>query len=300
MFSDTLLPVTGKVYIVENSSTPLYSSDVVYRPIRERKSVLLELTSGCSWAKCAFCDFIRDEYRVFPIYEIEEKAIALKNKDTGQSRLFLLGQNSFSLSTAYLLEVFAIIRRHLPHIEEISMYARADAILRKTPSELSFLYSRGLRELHIGVESGCDEVLALVGKGVTAGEMETAFRMLEDAQIAYSVTSILGLGGKRLSDEHAMGTAALYNKIAPVSIWCLALKIWPDLPLTRMVDEGVFVPCTYREILVEERLMLSNMEYASGQYMDTTALGKYTLRAKLPEGRQDLIDSIDLLLDTNS
>ena len=281
-----------------STSVPLFSSEVIYRPIRERNSIFLELTSGCSWARCAFCDFARDEYRLFPIYEIEEKAIQLKKMNSGQSRLFLLGQNSFSLSTAYLMEVFAVIRLHLPHIQEISMYARADAILHKNMAELHFLYSKGLRELHVGIESGYDKVLSLVAKGVTVDDMEKAFQMLDESQIAYSVTSILGLGGKSLSEEHALETASLYNKITPASIWCLALKIWPDSILSLMVENSTFNPCTYREMLIEERLMLSHMDRASGHFMDTTALGKYTLIGNLPDNRLDIIDSIDLLLAT--
>jgi len=281
---------------MDSAGVPLFSSEVIYRPIRERDSIFLELTSGCSWAKCAFCDFARDEYQLFPLYEIEEKAIRLKDMDSGKSRLFLLGQNSFSLSTAYLMEVFAVIRLHLPQIVEISMYARADDILRKKMAELGALRNKGLRELHVGIESGCDKVLSLVNKGVTAGDLTAAFHMLDAAQIGYSVTSILGLGGKTLSVEHALETASLYNQITPASIWCLALKIWPDSVLSRMVENGKFHPCTYREMLVEERLMLSHMDKASGHFMDTTALGKYTLMGKLPESRQDIIDSIDLLL----
>ena len=281
---------------MEDNKTPLYSNEVIYRPVGERDSAFLEVASGCSWAKCAFCDFIHDEYYLFPLNEVEEKAKIINGAYSDRSRLFLLGQNSFSLSMSYLEQVFEIVRRHLPNIREVSMYARADDITGKTMADLGLLRAMGLRELHVGVESGSDRVLESVNKGVTVSDMEAAFHALDEVGIDYSVTSVLGLGGKGLSNEHALATAALYNKIAPVSIWCLALKVWPGTPLARLVEAGGFVPCTYREMLIEEKTMLLNMEKASGYFMDTTCLGKYTIRAMLPDGRQNLIDSIDWLL----
>ena len=41
--------------------TQLYDNTEFYRPPREEHSAFLEIAYGCSWAGCAFCDFIKDE-----------------------------------------------------------------------------------------------------------------------------------------------------------------------------------------------------------------------------------------------
>ena len=52
----------------------LYTEKEVYRPFWEKDSALLETELGCSWHKCAFCDFTKDDFYIFPLEEIEKKA----------------------------------------------------------------------------------------------------------------------------------------------------------------------------------------------------------------------------------
>ena len=48
----------------------LYTEKEVYRPFWEKDSALLETELGCSWHKCAFCDFTKDDFYIFPLEEI--------------------------------------------------------------------------------------------------------------------------------------------------------------------------------------------------------------------------------------
>ena len=50
----------------------LYTEKEVYRPFWEKDSALLETELGCSWHKCAFCDFTKDDFYIFPLEEIEK------------------------------------------------------------------------------------------------------------------------------------------------------------------------------------------------------------------------------------
>ena len=43
----------------------MYSSDTVYPPPLEIKSALLEITTGCSYRRCKFCDFPKDTFSIF-------------------------------------------------------------------------------------------------------------------------------------------------------------------------------------------------------------------------------------------
>ena len=279
----------------------LYSGDTVYPPPLESKSALLEVTTGCSYRKCKFCDFPKDTFSIAPMNEIARKMELLRLVIDGNPRLHLLGCNPFCLHTRQLLSILSMIHDRLESVREVSMYARADDILRKSHDELKILASAGLTDLHIGLESGSNAVLALHEKGETIEDIEEALNALDRSGIRYHLTAIPGLGGKELSREHAIKTAGVISRHYPMSVWCIALKIWPDTPLSRMVEDGEFVPMTFEEILEEEREMVSRIDMKIPMlYVDSTVLNKYTIIGMLPEQKEVMLQQMDYLLENGS
>ena len=178
------------------------------------------------------------------------------------------------------------------------MYARADDVLRKTPEELLMLAQAGLTDLHIGLESGSNAVLSLHEKGETIEDIEAAMDALDHSGIRYHLTAIPGLGGRALSHEHAIKTAAVISRHRPMSIWCIALKVWPETPLAKMVEEGEFAPLTFEEILAEEREMVSRIDMKVPMlYVDSTVLNKYTIIGMLPNQKDVILQQMDMLLE---
>ena len=276
----------------------MYSSETVYPPPLESKSALLEITTGCSYRRCKFCDFPKDAFRVFSMGEIAQKIELLRLVIDGNPRLHLLGCNPFCLHTRQLLSILAMVHDRLPCVREVSMYARADDILRKTMDELSALAAAGLTDLHIGLESGSNAVLELHEKGETIEDIEKAMNALDRSGIRYHLTMIPGLGGRELSREHAVKTATVISRHRPMSVWCIALKVWPDTPLSRMVEDGEFQPLTFEEILAEEREMVSRIEVGLPTlYVDSTVLNQYTIIGMLPAQKQVILQQMDHLLE---
>ena len=280
----------------EEKLASIYRGGTVYRPLQEEKSILLEVQLGCSWHKCAFCDFTRDHFELLPLEEERGEPEVLGELKAEGIWVVLLLQCPFCRSTSDLLHIFGYIHHYLPWVSEISMYARADDILRKSPEDLRTLRQMGLRDLHVGVESGSDTVLLMANKGETAADLLRAFRKLDEAGIQYLVTSILGLGGKQMWKSHAIETARLYNQIHPRNIWVLALKLFPGTQLYRQASQGLFEPMTPWQMLREERLLVQCLEVKDCFYMDTTALNQYTLAAHLPDGKEGLLQAIHQLL----
>ena len=276
----------------------MYSSDTVYPPPLEIKSALLEITTGCSYRRCKFCDFPKDTFSIFSMGEIAKKIELLRLVIDGNPRLHLLGCNPFCLHTRQLLSVLAMVHDRLPCVQEVSMYARADDILRKSDQELMALVQAGLTELHIGLESGSNAVLMLHEKGETIEDIEEAMNALDRTGIRYHLTMIPGLGGRDLSREHAVKTAAVISRHRPMSVWCIALKVWPDTPLSRMVEDGTFCPLSFEEILREEREMVSRIDLTwPTLYVDSTVLGQYSIIGMLPEQKQVILQQMDHLLE---
>ena len=185
----------------EEKLAALYQGSTVYRPLGEEDSILAEIAVGCSWRKCAFCDFTRDPFGLIPLETVRKNIQTMGELGVNGTRVFLLGQNAFCRGADELMQIFGYLRHYLPQINEISMYARADDILRKTPEQLQTLRELGLTDLHIGVESGSDTVLAMAEKG---GDGFRSAKRLSDA----------GPGGNRVSGHlhSGLGRQAFVEK----------------------------------------------------------------------------------------
>ena len=274
----------------------IYTHDTIYIPPHEETSGALEAALGCSWHRCAFCDFAKDPFRLIPLEEVERRVQVLARLQPEQTRLFLLGENPFCMDTDRLLAIRALIDRHMPKVNALAMYARADDVLAKSDDELAVLAAAGVRALHIGVESGCDSILHRCEKGVTAAQTMEALLRLDRAGIDYFVTVIPGLGGREYSRLHAVETARMLNRTHPRNIWCLKLHLYPDTPLYRQARAGHFTQMTPEEVLAEERLMLRELTVEDCLFEDTTVLDEYTIRGMLPDQKAQLLAAIDMLL----
>ena len=277
----------------------IYHHEEIYPPPieGERGSLLLDVTSGCQYGKCLFCDFRRDAFEVYSLEDIQRQLSLLRQVAGDGDRIHFLGCNPFFLGTKILLAIRDLVGEYLPQIASVNMYARAEDILDKSDDELRTLREADISELHVGLESGSDSVLSFHNKGETAHEIETALLRLEKAGILYHVTMIPGLGGRYLSWEHAVKTAALLSRLHPETIWCLSLKLWERTPLYRLAQRGEFDPLTPIETLLEEREMVSRMNMThTCRFIDSTVLQKYTISANLPKGKTDLLRAIDHLI----
>ena len=280
----------------QTTETSLYINDTVYRPILEDNSLLIEVATGCSYRRCSFCDFSRDQFELIPIEKVKHNIKEIGKRNHDQRIVFLLGQNALCLPTSALLEIMGDITEHLSSVEEIHLYGRVDDILDKGPEDLLLLRKAGLTVIHIGIESGSDIVLGNMRKGFTSADTLSAAALLDAADIHYHTTYILGLGGRRHWQEHITKTAELFCSLRPLSIWALALNIWPETPLYEDMERGLFIPQSDEQMLAEERWIIANSKLDECLYMDTTALGRYTIIGVLPKGKEKLLKSIDQLL----
>lgn len=278
----------------------LYTADVIFRPPLEEQSLLLEVTEGCSYGRCYFCDFTRDKFYIFPLEEIGMKIKILGQIMEEKPRLYMMGCNPLCLETEKLIKILQWIRRDLPYVKSVSMYARADDILRKSNEELNKLRNLGVTDFHVGLESGSDEVLSLHNKGETVTDIIQALKKLTSLGISYHLSIILGMGGRYLSQTHAKETAKVLSNLRPLSIWAMALKIWPGTVLDKLVREEYFQTLSPLEILQEEVEMLKETHMREQCfYADSTALNQYTLMTKLPDGKESTIKQMEKIIRDN-
>ncbi|PPD44063.1 MAG: radical SAM protein [Methylocystis sp.] len=198
---------------------PLNYVQPVYRPPSEADSLILPVTNGCSWNKCTFCEmYTAPQKRFRPRDEAEVLESLRRCGETfGDSvkRIFLADGDAMTLSTRRLVAILDAIRRELPGVRRVSSYCLPRNLRRKSVEELSELKDLGLSLVYVGAESGDDEVLARVEKGETFETEREALEKLRAAGIKRSVMILNGLGGRALSRQHALNSAALMNAAQP-------------------------------------------------------------------------------------
>ena len=187
----------------------------VYRPPSEARSLIIQITIGCRHNGCTFCTMYKD--KIFRIRSGEEVYRDLEEMSRLYGdlplRIFLADGDALTVDTDYLLEILAWIRRLFPGCTRITAYGTAADVIKKTLPELIALKEAGLAMVYLGAESGDDEILRHIRKGLNADRMVKAGLKLKEAGILLSLTLISGIGGRKKMEDHALQSAGLVSKI---------------------------------------------------------------------------------------
>jgi len=188
----------------------------MYRPPSEAKSLIFQVTLGCSFNECSFCDMYRSkEYSERPWDEVKKEIDMMAKQVPDTTRIFLADGDALNLETEYMIKIVRYLYEKYPNLERVSCYAMPMNILKKTPEELKKMYGAGLTMMYIGIESGSDLVLKKVTKGATSQTIIRACRKAIDTGYTISCMVILGLGGKTHTKEHIRGTAKVLSAVSP-------------------------------------------------------------------------------------
>ena len=271
---------------------------MVFRPPSEAKSYILRITIGCSHNKCTFCTMYKDvNFRIRPLDEISTLIKQTSTVYPGLRRVFLADGNALSLPLEHLLQVIAMLRQYFPKLTRITSYGGPRDILNKTPEELMRLKQAGLQIIYLGIESGDDNVLSQVRKGVTAADMITAGRKVIDAGIKLSAMVILGLGGQKFSHRHAINTGKIISAINPTMLSTLTLMLHQGSELRAIADRGDFMPLSPYGFIRELRLMLENIDVSAPCLFRSSHISNILpLAGTLPRDKEQLIaDTTEVL-----
>ena len=215
----------------------------------------------------------------------------------GGESAFLQDANSLVMKTPNLVEVMSYLRKTFPELKRITSYARSSTLARKTVEELRQLKAAGLNRIHVGLESGSDEVLAYVRKGVTAAEQIEGGQRVVAAGIELSEYVMPGLGGRRLSREHALETARVLNAINPDFIRIRSLALPAGTGLRAKWEQGEFERPSDEEMVCELRLFIENLEGIQSYVASDHILNLLEeLEGRLPEDKPALLAVIDRFL----
>jgi radical SAM superfamily enzyme YgiQ (UPF0313 family) len=270
----------------------------LYRPPSEARSLILQATYGCSHNRCAFCvSFQGKPFRARPEAELLAEIDWAGERIPHASRVFLADGDALVLSTRRLLHILERLRARLPSLERVTAYASPQNLRKKSAEDLRALREAGLSMLYFGMESGDDEVLERAGKGATADEMIALCRKAQDAGFDLSITVILGLGGPRLSQRHALATARALDAVAPRYASALTLMLEPRSPsFEECFGDPQWRMLSPLEILAECRAMLFAMQADGITFHANHASNYLALSGVLQRDKARLLTLVDSVL----
>ncbi|MDH5389827.1 MAG: radical SAM protein, partial [Candidatus Bathyarchaeota archaeon] len=181
---------------------------------------------------------------------------------SGARSAFLQDANSLIMRTPDLLEVIIYLKQTFPGLQRITSYARAKTLAQKTKTleELKELRKAGLSRLHVGLETGDDELLKYVNKGVTSEEHVLAGRKAKEAGFELSEYWMPSLGGKAMSEQHARSTARVLNEINPDFVRSRRFVPRKATPLFEEWKKGEFQLLSPHEELREIGMMIESLD----------------------------------------
>ena len=271
----------------------MHYTGTIYRPPFEARSLLLQVTTGCSHNRCSFCTMYRDEpFRVEPLEQIEEDLAEARQYVPNVTRVFLENGDPFALSADRREQIAVMIHAYLPRVETIAMYASIKNVIGKSDEELRRLRNLGINELNIGVESGLDEALVYMNKGYTSDQAKHELNRLKEAGIDYGANIILGCAGPERRHENAAATAALLNETKPYLIFTGTIHSDPGCPLYEDIQNGRFVESTFGEYLDEEEELLELLELTDCYLFGLHPSNIVTMHGNLPEDKAVMLDLI--------
>jgi hypothetical protein len=295
------------------------------RPPSEARSLLIRVTRNCPWNRCRFCpvykgtDFSRRpldhvladieavaawaetlapeavcrEPGSGPPLDPEAEMAAQNWYRAGMKSVFLQDANPLAVPPAEMTAILSLLKERFPGIERITTYARSRTVARIPADDLARMRAAGLDRVHIGFESGSDEVLAFMDKGVTKAQHVEAGRKIKAAGMELSAYYMPGLGGRKLWRENALETADLMNRVNPDFIRLRTLAIPDHLVLARDVAEGRFEKANDVDTAREVLLFLERLEGITSTVVSDHILNLFQdVGGRMPDDREAMTAEI--------
>lgn len=268
----------------------------VFRPPSEGRSLILQVTNGCSWNKCTFCDMYTQPQKKFRAKaEDETLAEIIKVAAAGPrfDKVFLADGDALVLPTRRLIEILQAIKQHLPWVRRVSSYCLPRNIRKKSVEDLKKLQQLGLGMAYVGAESGDDEVLAFINKGETYESTSSALSKLKQAGIKTSVMILNGMGGMKYSQQHAENSARLMNETQPDYLSTLVVSYPLGDERVKEGFNGDYELPDQRTLFMEMRHLIETLELENTIFRSDHASNYVTLKGTLGQDKQKFINQLD-------
>lgn len=272
----------------------------VFRPPSEAYSLILQVTIGCSWNNCTFCEMYtqpQKKFRFKPQEKIELELAAIARSGQPVRRIFLADGDAMTLSFRRLKLIMEAINRYLPGVQRVSSYCLPRNLKTKTIEELAELTEMGLSLFYVGCESGDNLVLERVNKGENFDTSLAALQKIKAAGAKSSVMILNGMGGKRYSQQHAVNSARLMNKAQPEYLSTLVVSFPDGVERYQQGFGGEFEPLDQQGLFQEMYWLLDELELENTIFRSDHASNYLVLKGVLGKDKHGLLATVRAALE---
>lgn len=265
--------------------------------------MIFQVTNGCSWNNCTFCDMYTQPQKKFRARNEDEVLAEIRNAAAVGPRfekVFLADGDALVLPVRRLENILLQIRESLPWVKRVGAYCLPRNIRKKSVEDLQRLRELGLGIAYVGAESGDDDVLKAISKGETYQSTLEALLKLKAAGISSSVMVLNGMGGRSLSHQHAVNTAKLMTEAQPEFLSTLVVSY----PLGQKRVEQGFEDVGFdyelpdqHELFVELRTFIDSLDLKDTVFRSDHASNYLPLKGNLGADKQALLAQLDTAIN---
>ena len=274
---------------------PVNYKEPLFRPPAEANSLILQASYGCPHNSCKFCMMykgckyqIREKKDLFD--EIEAVAKYYQHTPNAIKRIFLADGDVMNLEFEYLVEVLNLLNEKFKSLSRVGIYANASSINKKSNEELTKLRKLKLTTLYTGLESGEQFILDNVNKKETVEENIEAVQRVQKLNFKSSVMILLGLGGEKYSEQHALATAEALNKMQPKILAALRYIAVAQSPHQKLFED--YSEVSEKQALYELKTLLHNLELNQTVFSANHSSNPLPIQGSLPKDKDKLLLNI--------
>jgi len=279
VYKDTRFSIRPKDHVIKDIDSVYRSVEIIQKTAREEGNApLAEIRKAAG-----------DGNHVDPL----AFNAALNWTRDGMRSVFIQDANSLIIKPSDFVEILTHLKTRFPWVERITSYARSHTIARISDDNLKAIKNAGLNRIHIGLESGSDNVLKMTKKGVFKETHIKAGLKVKKAGMELSEYVMPGLGGKAYSKEHAVETADALNQINPDFIRLRTLAIPNSVSLFDDYETGRFEKCTDLMMAEEVLLFIESLNKITSVLKSDHILNLFqNLEGKLPGDKENMLDIV--------
>ncbi len=269
-----------------------------FRPPSEADSLLLRVTRGCPWNRCAFCPMYKQvKFEKRSVQDVERDIDTALEFTGGRVQTVFIGDSdSLVIKAEDMCEILDHLYGAFPCLSRVTSYARAQTLKQKSLESMKKIRQAGLTRLHIGLETGSSRLLKHICKGAGPDTMIQGCDKAKRSGFEVSLYVLVGIGGEAHWQEHASETAKILNTIDPDFIRVRTFTPQPDTPVFKWLSEGTFEMPGPETILREQRALIEGLCVKS-RYLSDHVSNYAPVHGNLPDDKAAMVSVIDGALE---
>jgi radical SAM superfamily enzyme YgiQ (UPF0313 family) len=277
---------------------PIQYHEPLFRPPSEARSLIFQITLGCSWNKCSFCEmYTSKQFSARKEEDIFNEIETFAPYANQIKRVFLADGDPLVLSNRRLMRILEKLNNTFPNLQRVSTYASPINLAKKSNEELKDLFDAGLNLLYVGIESGDSKVLECIQKGETFESTIEGLNKSKAVGMNSSVMIINGVGGVELSKQHAINSAKVLNETQPKYASTLVLTTHKGLDHYKDRFLGNFEQLNQLQLFSELKLFMEGLELKETIFRSDHASNNLVLKGVLGKDKQLFLNQIQQAID---